>query len=994
MEPDREALEAAIAALESRRAMLGDAVVEPALASLREKLAARISAGSRELKQVTLLFVDVVGSTSMEQRLDPESADAVMNPALERFTTSVGARDGRVVKYTGDGLLAVFGGGVSREDDAESAILAGLEIIEDARRWAPEARRMHGVADFNVRVGIHTGTALLGEVGDRRDITGAAVNLAARMEQAAPPGRLRISHDTFRLVRGLFDVEEQPPLQVKGVDQPLRTWLVQRVRASIDRRVERGVAGVATPLVGRDAELAVLRATLNAVASSRRSRLATIVADAGIGKTRLLDEFRRSCDPERTEVVLARAHPRSTMHSLGVLRDLVTARLGLDRAMPVDAARERLESMLAPLSSAGDADVVPLIGHWLGLGYDDDPAVMSIAGHDDLVRERLFDAIVRWWRRSAEDRTLVVALDDAHWADDGSLDFLESLVAATPDRPLLVVALSRPALFERRAAWGGARDAYLQLDLAPLDGLDARALAASLLQRFAEAPAELSALIVRVAEGNPFAMEAVVNLLIDDGVIVERPDGWRVDREKLVVTRVPPSLAGVLQARLDALPAEERAAVHHAAVVGHVFWDVALSAIDPEACAALSALERKRFVVRRASSSVDAAVEYVFQHNLLHQSAYETMLREPKTRAHGRVGAFWSERADIDDISEVSPARTRALAEAHFHRSIADAPGWIDWFERRFEPYYHAFATNALRPLAEDVVAMSERIHGPRDPRTARMLVNLARLMMQSQQGDASPLLQRALEIQRHAFPGDHVDTARTLAVLGGWHAARGGHASAESYFRQALGIRERLLGPDAPDTLSLLDNLAKSVLELGRLDDAEAMFRRALDAHLTIDGPEHPETAFAMVALAEVLTKRGDVSASEAMVRRALAIQQRTLPSGHPECGLTSWHLAESLRLQGRLDEARAAAQQALETWELHFGGDHEWIAWACISLADIALARGSMDDAVAHVGQAAATLARLHAPDPSADAAVSVLRQRIEALRTVAEQRGAVES
>ena len=218
-----EQISAAIAALEAQRAALGDAVVEIALAPLRRELAAQESseAGLRQrLKQVTVLFVDVVGSTAMGQRLGPEEIHAVMDGALERFTAVVQSHYGRVLQYTGDGMLAAFGSEEAAEDDVESAVRAGLAIIEDARQQAPEVQRRHGVPDFMVRAGLHTGTVLLGGGVDAEgSIRGATVNIAARMEQSAPPGRLRISHDSYRHVRGLFEVSEPAPIQVKGVER-------------------------------------------------------------------------------------------------------------------------------------------------------------------------------------------------------------------------------------------------------------------------------------------------------------------------------------------------------------------------------------------------------------------------------------------------------------------------------------------------------------------------------------------------------------------------------------------------------------------------------------------------------------------------------------------------------------------------------------------------------------------------------------------------------
>ena len=309
MSEERQQLEAAIAALEAQRALLGDAVVETALAPMRRALAGTGSAEcakNQQLKQVSVLFVDVVESTAMGQRLDPEEIHAVMDRALERFTAIVQSHHGRVLKYTGDGMLAVFGSRATSEDDVESAIVAGLGIIEDARLQAPCVREKYGVPDFQVRAGVHTGMVLLGGgVDSESSIRGDTVNVAARIEQSAPPGCLRITHDSYRHVRGLFEVVEQPPITVKGIARPLRTYLVERATPKTFRSPTRGVEGVQAPMIGRESELRTLRAAFDATIVARRGRAVTLVGEAGLGKSRLLTEFQQSLDLRSSWLLVA-----------------------------------------------------------------------------------------------------------------------------------------------------------------------------------------------------------------------------------------------------------------------------------------------------------------------------------------------------------------------------------------------------------------------------------------------------------------------------------------------------------------------------------------------------------------------------------------------------------------------------------------------------------------------------------------------------------------
>ena len=253
---EREQLEAGISALLAQRAVLGENVVELALAPLRAQLG-RLDVANRSeprhLRMVSILFADIVGSTAIGRQLDPEDTHAIIDDALQRFAAVIGAHQGRVLRFMGDGLLAAFGADGAREDDPERAVRAGLALLEEGKRHAGQVAQQHGVAGFEVRVGVNTGSVLIGGGVEAENTTmGSTVNIAARMEQTAPPGTLRISHDTWSQVRGLFDLEAQPPLQVKGIDAPMKAYLV---RGALERSVasaERGLQGLSTPMVGRD----------------------------------------------------------------------------------------------------------------------------------------------------------------------------------------------------------------------------------------------------------------------------------------------------------------------------------------------------------------------------------------------------------------------------------------------------------------------------------------------------------------------------------------------------------------------------------------------------------------------------------------------------------------------------------------------------------------------------------------------------------------------
>ena len=254
-------LEAGIRALEAQRALLGDAMVDALQAAARAKLAALAvvteptPVTAQALKQVSILFLDIVGSTTLSQRLEPEEIGAVMDDALHRGTIMVGEHGGKVLQYAGDSILAAFGADEIHEDDTERAVRCGLALIELGKTLGREVEAAHGHPGFGVRLGIHTGAVLLGGGVDADStIRGIAVNIAARMEQTAPAGALRISHDTYAQVRGIFEVEAQEPLLVRGVDEPIQSYLVRRAKPRSFRIAARGIEGVATRMVGREAE--------------------------------------------------------------------------------------------------------------------------------------------------------------------------------------------------------------------------------------------------------------------------------------------------------------------------------------------------------------------------------------------------------------------------------------------------------------------------------------------------------------------------------------------------------------------------------------------------------------------------------------------------------------------------------------------------------------------------------------------------------------------
>ena len=642
------ALRSAIAALEAQRGLLGDEALQLAVAPLRVQLAA-LQPAPPQLRLVSVLFLDVVGSTALSGRLEPEEISSVLDGALRRYAAVLQAHGGRVLEYAGDSVLAAFGVDGVQEDDAERAVKAGLALLEAAREQSEAMRAREGIGGLKIRVGVHSGIVLpVSGVGGRDGIRGVTVHIAARMEQTAPPGALRISHDTWRLVQGLFEMQAQPPLVVKGRDEPMATWLVLRALPEDLARRTRGVDGVATPLLDRDADLALLHAALADVRATGRPRALTLLAEPGLGKTRLIAEWRQQLEAEADAAPALRGRGQSAAQGqpYGLLRRMLAARLGLADSDSAGVARERwlagtraaLGTPDAPLDTLG----LRCLGQLIGLDHSDDADVA--AQPPRALRTAALAALQRLLAAWGGGGPLVLIADDLHWADDATLELWRELTLGTV--PLLLLGCARPALLERRPGWAEALgEAHALRTLSPLEPAAGRALAEVLLQHVHEPPSALPALLVERADGNPYYMEELVKMLVDTGVLRIDGEHWHVMPERLGRLQVPGTLAGVLQARLDALEAAERHALQQASIIGPVFWDDALARLAPPAPPMLPALQHKALVVPRLASSFEGTAEETFRHHLLHQVTYEGVPRSVRREGHARAAAWLAERA-------------------------------------------------------------------------------------------------------------------------------------------------------------------------------------------------------------------------------------------------------------------------------------------------------------------------------------------------------------
>ena len=658
-------LKQAIADLEAQRSVLGDEVVDAALVPSRQKLAELESQvkqsektphefPTRQRKLVTLLYMDVVGSTAMTQHLDPEDTLDIMDNALPRLAAPVESHGGHITRYTGDGFKAVFGDPVVREDDPEQTIRAGLEIQDVAKSLAKELRSEWEIDDFHVRIGIDTGLAALGGQTEAEDtVMGRVVNLAVRIESAAPPGGLLISHNTYRHVRGVFNVEPQEPIMAKGFPEPVPVYLVESIKPRAFRVRTLGVEGVETRMIGRRTELDFLKDAMLTAIEESEGQVVTISGEAGVGKSRLLYEYQNWFEllPQIVLLFQGRGRQENQGQPFSLLRDIFAFYFQI---LDYDTGKQAQHKIMTGFGDVfgDDEDAMMkahIIGQLLGFDFSASPHLKGVLNDPEQLRNRGLMYLKKYFQTLSQESPIVILLEDIHWGDESSLDVVNQLVDQIPQLPIVIACAARPTLYERRPYWGEGQTYHTHLELRPLSRRESRLLVSEILKLAEDIPTELRELIVRGSEGNPFYLEELIKMLIEDGVVIPEEETWQIDLARLEQVDVPSTLAGVLQARLDSLPSHERTVLQQASVVGRLFWDRIVSYIQAEAGngdnpqripLALTSLRNRELVYRHEESAFVGAVEYLFKHDVLREVTYESVIKRLRKTYHGLV-ADW-----------------------------------------------------------------------------------------------------------------------------------------------------------------------------------------------------------------------------------------------------------------------------------------------------------------------------------------------------------------
>ncbi len=569
-----------------------------------------------ERKLVSILFVDMVGSTARADGADPEDVRDRNQLYFNDARTRIEHYGGIVEKYIGDAVMAVFGTPLAKADDAERAVRAALSIIEGVH----ELNLEHPGLDLELRGAVCTGEAVVAiDAAPSEPLaTGDVANIAARLQNAAPPGGVLIGRQTFELVRHSFELTELEPIRAKGKREPVQAW---RVLAPLDTPGARPVSG--TPLVGRDDELEILTRVWDRAVDASRPHLVTILGPAGIGKTRLGRELSRRVEATGGVALWGRSLPYEERSPYRAAGQIIRKVANIYENDGVDVARDKLAGTVASLFPEAEAnEATRYLSVVLGLGLDEPP--------DEVVHLRF--AARMFVERLAAREPILVVFEDAHWADAPLLELIDYLVSHVRDARVVFLALARPELLETSRAWGGGMIGQTTLPLDPLTSDQAVTVATALLPEVGKTAIER---VVAAGEGNPLFLEELAASVTNEAGPEE----------------LPTTVLAAIAARIDALPPDPRAVLLHASVIGLTFWRDVLTAVMPSdgVVDALDALEDRGLIVRHPQSTVAGDVEYGFKHILIRDGAYGTMPRAGRRELHGAIARY------LEDVLAARP---------------------------------------------------------------------------------------------------------------------------------------------------------------------------------------------------------------------------------------------------------------------------------------------------------------------------------------------------
>ena len=623
------------------------------------------SAPQEERRIVSIIFVDLVGSTAQAERLDPEDVRAILMPYHDLVRREIESFGGVVEKFIGDAIMGVFGAPVAHGDDAERAVRAAF-VVRDSVCAMP--------GGLQIRIAVNTGEAVVSlnaraALGESM-VAGDVVNTASRLQSNAPVNGIIVGEKTYLETRDVIEYQPADAIVAKGKSEPVKAWVATHALTPAGERPTRD-----RRLVGRVPELRLLGAIWDRVHEEELPHLVSMFGPAGVGKSTVISHFASAAREQGARVVFGRSLPYRESGVYGALARHVMGLCGIFESDSPDVLADKLRARTKALldgSSADSETVAEHLGTIVGVdGWG--------SGADD--RDVLFSSTRRFVEAAARERPTILVFEDVHWAGGSLLDLIEALAVGTHGLPLMLVTLARSEFLDTRAGWGGRLQSYTSITLGPLAEGDARELAVLRLG----APERADA-VVRVAEGNPLFIEQLAATMGEtEGAL-------------------PTSIRALVAARLDALPQRDRALLLDAAVVGKVFWYDALLALrpEPDVDRVLIELERRDLIRRESSSFIENQQQFSFTHVLIRDVAYELLPRADRARRH-RVVAEFFERTTGSSNEAVGALAHHWRDAGDFERAIAQLTRAAEQAERGWAKEHAALLyREALELVPED----------------------------------------------------------------------------------------------------------------------------------------------------------------------------------------------------------------------------------------------------------------------------------------------------
>jgi class 3 adenylate cyclase/tetratricopeptide (TPR) repeat protein len=929
----------------------------PAAARFCASCGVAVAAPARdERKVVTVLFADIVDSTATGSERDPEEFGAAIRPQLARMREALEGHGGTIEKYIGDSVVAVFGAPVTHEDDPERAVRAGLAIVDS-------------LGD-SVRVAVNTGEAVVvvGARAERGDeiVLGDVVNTAYRIEEATPHGSVLVGEATYRATREVIEYSERQEVDAKGKRVPVPVWEALKARSVVPAASERAPQ---TPLVGREEELTLILNTLGRSKRHQTVQVVTLIGAPGIGKSRLVWELQQAVEqaPERIRWHRGRCLPYGEGVAYWALEEIVKSAAGILETDDGAAAHEKLRGAVRRIIP-DEGEAAWIEGHLrplLSLG-------MPEAGD---TRDEAFSAWRQCVEAMAERAPLILVFEDIHWADEGLLDFIEYLADWSRDAPMLLVCTARPDLLERRAGWGGHGNS-LTITLPPLTGEETAELLTLLLHQ-SDVPEGLRESLLARAAGNPLYAEEFVRMLVDRGLLVLEPDGWRLRASEVPM---PESVQGIIASRLDALAPDEKALVQAAAVLGRTFLPDALAAVGAverdEVDRTLQVLDR-RGLFRRYRAPAGAERECVFHHALVRDVAYgqiprarrgEKHLRaaewleslgRPEDAAHHYLAALEYVRAAGDDVAPFAERARTALTRAGDRELALNAYAAAARFfggalelspaddERPGLLFRYGKALSRSASPDEDVLAQARdsMLAAGDVERAAECQVILGELLWRREQREQAFGQLRDAVAMLEDRPPSHAK-ASALSTLSRFHAAGDEAEAALELARGAMQIADQLGLDDLNADALITIGIARATKgDSGGLQDLERSIQIAEEAN-------SPQSIRGYLCLGSMLANFGDLPRAAELHEQGHRLAER-----FGDAAWSEWFEVERLYQQyWSLDWEAALALADLLIARAERGPSRRPELDARIVLAWIALAREDTAQAIADADRALA--------------------------------------